>query len=99
MCVNFFVRDLILWCSLFSNKESDPEKYALKLKLHNEGVRRCQYSEDGTKVLSCAASETKVCTSRVKILTLSLPLCQSLCCLRIHIHVHVHVFLFHLTFT
>ena len=44
-----------------SNKDSDPEKYALKLKLHNEGVNSCQYSEDGEKVLSCAGTEVKVC--------------------------------------
>lgn len=44
------------------NKESDPEKYALKLKVHQEGVRHCQYSADGTKVLSCASLEVKVGT-------------------------------------
>lgn len=42
------------------NKESDPEKYALKLRVHQEGVRHCQYSTDGTKVLSCASLEVKV---------------------------------------
>ena len=46
---------------IISNKDSDPEKYALKLKLHNEGVNSCQYSEDGEKVLSCAGTEVKVC--------------------------------------
>ena len=40
---------------LHSNKESDPEKYALKLKLHQGGVRRCQYSGDGSKVVSCSS--------------------------------------------
>ena len=43
-----------------SNKESDPEKYALKLKLHDEGVNRCQYTEDGEKVISCSGMEVKV---------------------------------------
>ena len=52
-----------LSCSVLtcSNKESDPEKYALKLKLHNEGVTSCQFSEDGEMVLSCAGTEVKVC--------------------------------------
>lgn len=43
-----------LFSRLHSNKESDPEKYALKLKLHQGGVRRCQYSGDGSKVVSCS---------------------------------------------
>ena len=37
-----------------SNKESDPEKYVLKLKLHRGGVKKCQYSRDGGKVVSCS---------------------------------------------
>lgn len=44
-----------------SNKESDPEKYVLKLKLHRGGVRHCQYSVDGSKVVSCSSEgEVKV---------------------------------------
>ena len=39
---------------LSSNKESDPEKYVLKLKLHRAGVKKCQYSRDGLKVVSCS---------------------------------------------
>ena len=39
---------------VYSNKESDPEKYVLKLKVHRAGVKRCQYSRDGTKVISCS---------------------------------------------
>jgi apoptotic protease-activating factor len=38
----------------WSNKESDPEKYVLKLKMHRAGVKKCQYSRDGTKILSCS---------------------------------------------
>ena len=48
------------WMLQNRNKESDPEKYALKLKVHQEGVRHCQYSTNGTKVLSCASLEVKV---------------------------------------
>lgn len=44
----------VLFSRFHSNKESDPEKYALKLKLHQGGVRRCQYSGDGSKVVSCS---------------------------------------------
>ena len=42
-------------CLCCSNKESDPEQYALKLKLHAGGVHRCQYSRDGSRVLSCSS--------------------------------------------
>ncbi len=46
-----------------SNKESDPEKYALKLKMHHGGVRRCQYTQDGTRVVSCSTEgDVKACT-------------------------------------
>ena len=37
-----------------SNKESDPEKYVLKLRVHRAGVKKCQYSRDGGKVVSCS---------------------------------------------
>jgi len=47
-------------CSLYSNKLSDPEKYSLKLKLHHDGVQKCRFSEDESKVLSCASNEVKV---------------------------------------
>ena len=48
-------------CHVYSNKESDPEKYALKLKLHRGGVRSCQYAQDGTSVISCSSEgEVKV---------------------------------------
>ena len=40
--------------TICSNKESDPEKYVLKLKIHKAGVKRCQYSKDGRKVVSCS---------------------------------------------
>ncbi len=48
-------------CTFSSNKDSDPEKYALKLKVHNDGVSSCRFSGDGEKVLSCAGTEVKVC--------------------------------------
>lgn len=32
----------------------------LKLRVHQDEVRHCQYSVDGTKVLSCASQEVKV---------------------------------------
>ena len=45
-----------------SNKESDPEKYALKLKQHSGGIHHCQYSCDGSRVLSCSSmGDVKVC--------------------------------------
>ena len=43
-----------------SNKESDPEKYALTLKLHDCTVISCQYTEDEEKVISCSLMEMKV---------------------------------------
>ncbi len=52
----FFV---YLYCP-HSNKQSDPEKYALKLKLHHHGVASCTFSSDESKVLSCAGNEVKV---------------------------------------
>ena len=39
---------------MHSNKDSDPEKYVLKLKVHRGGVKKCQYSKDGLKVISCS---------------------------------------------
>ena len=48
-----------------SNKESDPEKYVLKLKIHRAGVKKCQYSGDGNKVISCSNdSGLKVCKTK-----------------------------------
>ena len=44
----------------FSNKDSDDEKYSLKLKVHTDGVSSCRFSGDGEKVLSGAGTEVKV---------------------------------------
>lgn len=48
------------WPYPYSNKESDPEKYVLKLRVHEEGISSCQFSKNGDKVLSCAGTEVKV---------------------------------------
>ena len=67
---------MYMYMYLHSNKESDPEKYVLKLKVHRAGVKMCQYSRDGGKVISCSNDfGVKVQSAHTHI----------------HVHVHVHV--------
>ncbi len=68
MCVFVCVHILVCVCvcvclfgAVCSNKDSDPEKYALKLRLHEEGVSHCEFTDDEDKVISSAGMEVKVC--------------------------------------
>lgn len=66
-----------------SNKESDPEKYVLKLKVHEEGVTSCQFTKDGDRVLSSGGTEVKV--------SVCLSVCRPVCLSYLSVHLYVSI--------
>ena len=74
-----------------SNKESDPEKYVLKLRLHRAGVKKCQYSRDGSKVVSCSVD----CGVKVQYVFYVHVIVH----VRIYIHVYVVIYIIRYNYT
>ena len=84
-------------CLSVSNKESDPEKYVLKLKLHEEGISCCRFTKDGNNVLSCGGTEVKVqcvCMFVCMYVCMYVYVCMHACmyvCMHVCMYVCIHV--------